>query len=262
VKVRVAAAFLAASSLLLSLPTLALGADTAACSEYSYVNRHEGYITDVWSNMRHGMRATLENQALHQCTNPRVGEGSGAYAFVALQGPYYSDPDGLNIVQIGIGVCRAPGLNPPCPTTNHDIWAWGVDHRSPGCSGYADHLPTPVVLSSYTGGATYTVTHHDGAYHSLAGSTVHQDVGDGQICWTPSTGTAFNETQDYGDALGGTIYDRYSFFNLYFQTAQNGAWLALKPSGCNVVEGSDPNGIFFCGASGPSSSEVYAWTDR
>jgi hypothetical protein len=246
--------------LLLSQPNLAGASDASACAEYSYVNRHIGYVTDQWPDHRWGNRAFLDLQTLAQCTLPRTGEGNGSFALVNLVGPP-DDPLLDDIVQVGFGQCRGPGT--ACTGTMRDTWSFGVDPFTPGCEGWQEIVPSVHVLPTFSGGQTFSVSHHDGNFHlTTSGGTVHVHVNDSQVCWKVNFADTFNESWDVGDALGGRTTNTFTFSAMQFQTVANGPWLNL-PASCNLRSG--PNGgqlegIFKCWV--PSAGSIADWTDR
>ena len=232
------------------LPSFVIASDYASCSESGYKYRFRGYATSSWSGHRWGIRSVLDYQGLHQCSSPRTGEGSSSLAWVGLEGP--EGPQGNNVVQLGIGVCRSPTT--ACSTVTRDWWAWGRED----CPGLADRIPTVTFLSTLSGGTSYSVSLHDGAYHLTTGSGVHIDVGTGQVCWSPVDATATTESWDFGDALGGSTVNRMDFGSLAFQTTESGAWQSLSPSSCNIQA---PEAVFKCVGLG-TGHEIQVWTDR
>lgn len=237
------------AALLTLAPALAMAADTASCSDFGYVNRWEGYVTDWWPGHRFGLRSFLDDQTLNLCRNPRVGEGSGSFALVNREGAH--TPTGYNIVQIGFGQCRGPGVG--CPAGMRDVYSWGQDN----CPG-PNVAPTPHFLSTFSGGSLFSAYYLNGAYHLTTDEGVHVDVGNGQVCWLPGDATVFNETWDFGDALGGSSANQFAFSSLAFQVAEGGAWQWLSPTICNVT---DPNAAFHCLGFG-SAHRIETWTDR
>ena len=255
VRARVAAGIFAALAIF-SAPGLAFAGDIANCSEYGYVNRQIGYATGSWSNHRFGNRAILENLALHLCSAPRPGEGSGSFALVNIEGPSTIRP--YNTVQVGIGQCIGSGQG--CLLGMHDLWSYGLDSSAPGCAGWQTVVPTPHFEFSYSGGWTYvvkqTAVHTFDLYACSGAFEVVLDE-----CWTNQYATTFNESWDYGDALGGSSSNLFDYTVMQFQTSLNGAWIPLSSS-CNVrlKENGTLESVFYCGPAGQSA--ISTWTNR
>jgi hypothetical protein len=241
---------------LFASPGMALAADTAACSEGGYFSRGLGYGSDIWSGHRHGARAVLQDQNLHLCTSPRVGEGSASTAWVAIEGNIagYSP---WNIVQVGIGKCRTAS---GCSTTMHDIWSVGWVEGTPGCSGWGTLVPSPHTTAFYSGGHRFTVTQISSNKTYRLSS--YQYVRDEDVCWTNNFVEIFNETWDKGDALGGYVGNHFWFTQMEFQETFGGSWRDLAGL-CNDrwrEDGGTLESIFKCRSEGTGA--ISTWTDR
>lgn len=251
-RARGAVAIVASFVLSLLPSSAALASHTANCSEYGYVNRQMGYLSDAWSNHRYGVRATFENQGLALCTNPRAGEGSASTAWVAIQGPGIYD-----IVQMGHGRCR-PIAGGGCNSNMQDGYAWGRTSSSPGCSGFTSRAPTGSWLGGYSGGGVFSVVEEADHDYVLNSPDFGVWIQNASICWTNLEVAIFVESHDFGDALGGEAANTFRFTSKQFKTSAAGAWMAL-PNKCNA-RSPGLAGVFKCDATADGS--LRTWTDR
>lgn len=229
----------------------ALANHQANCSDYGYVSRTNGYISDSWSNHRFGVRGTLEGQGLGLCLNPRPGEGSSSQIWVAIQGP----PHPYNIVQVGHGKCR-PIAGHGCNSSMQDGYAWGRHSSAPGCAGFASKVPTPSWLGTWSVGGRYSVVEQANGTFVLTtpnGTTISII---NSICWTNDSVATFGENWDWGDPIGGNTNNPFDISNRQFRTEPGGAWMAL-PTKCNG--GNAPNPPFKCAA---ANGVLSLWTAR
>jgi hypothetical protein len=256
-------AALAFAVVLAAQPVSALAAgDTANCSEYGFVHRHMGYLSDAWSGHRYGVRAYFGAIPLDLCTNPRAGEGSTSVVWPAIQGPLTNPSHPFNIVQIGFGRCYPVGgpsgnCSSADRTADHDFWAYGYDNDSPGCNdGRLPLAPTGHWEVGLSGG-TYSVTEAANKSFVLSASQVTVYL---STCWTNNTVAISTESWDYGDALGGTATQALVSTLEQFQTTAGGAWLNL-PYGCNARQrdGGTLESVFHCFVNG---SSINLYTSR
>lgn len=246
-------AALAAAIYMAAMPNVVFANHTADCSDFGYVNRHNGYQSDEWANHRFGVRARLENVTLGLCTNPQVGDARASVAYVSIEGPDTALP--FNIVQVGMGRCgHAAGCD---PGPMRDFWAWGRDASAPGCGGFASKAPTGIWFSVYSGGNIYSVVENANGSMTIDTALGGAGLGAAGACWTNEQIGVFTETWDFGDSLGGTVANPLSITNKEFRTAAGGAWQAL-PTGCNAKTPGLP-AIFKCAVAGAS---LELWTSR
>lgn len=189
------------------------------------------------------------------CTNPRIGEGSASTGWVAIQGVGTND-----IVQMGHGVCRPAG-GAGCNTVMQDGWAWGRTSTSPGCSGFANKLPTGNWLGSHSPGGVYSVVEEAAHDYSLSSTNHGAWISTSSVCWTNDTVAVFVESHDFGDALGGSAANNFNFTEKQFKTSAAGGWMAL-PNQCNARQraGGALEAIFKCSAT--ADGALRTWTDR
>lgn len=212
----------------------ALANHQANCSDFGFVSRTYGYLSDSWANHRYGVRGTFENQGHNLCLNPRPGEGSSSTIWVAIQGP----PHPYNIVQMGHGKCR-PIAGGGCNENMQDGYAWGRHSSAPGCSGFASKPPTGVWLGVWSGGGVYTVIEQGDHDYVLTGPSTQTTIGNASICWTNDSVATFGENHDWGDPIGGSAGNHFRISNRQFRTEAGGAWMAL-PTQCNGGNAPDP----------------------
>ena len=247
---------------LVTQPALVFGSHTANCSEYDYVHRWVGYLSDNWVDHRYGVKATFTGVPLELCSSPRPGEGSASVAWVAIQG---KDPGCCSIVQIGLGRCY-PTTSNTCTSdtrfTNRDFWAYGYDRNSPGCSGMPASLqPSGWWWANSSGGYPYSVTEDTSGNFDLVAHYGSVGLPSSEICWSNDTVAVSTESWDYGDALGHTSALPLNVSQERFKTSASGAWLVL-PSLCNLrakESGGDPGSVFHCAVNGAS---LDIWTAR
>lgn len=224
---------------------------TANCNDL-YQNRWSGQKVD---GAKHGASGTLEGQALDQCTNPGGIEVSGSFAFsnVERQGTANS------IVQIGIGRCRKPGIN-GCDSTMRNYWAWGRDSSAPGCAGFASRGPEPELVSNWSGAAAdYKVYHKTDRWRFYIGLTEVKSIPEGSICWTATDASWFGESWDVGDAIGGTVANKFRISLTNYANAENGGffWTAFNAAAnCNISVGAP----YLCDIVNGTTIDI--WTNR
>lgn len=219
----------------------------ASCSDL-YTNRWSGIGI---SGQKHGAVATLEGQTLDQCLNPGFIEVSGSWAWVNVVGP--ADYD---IVQIGVGKCREPGLN-DCDSTMRVYWAYGRRKSSPGCSAYSDRGPTPTKIQQSDGlSHSYKVWHATNYWRVYLAGVQKASVAEAEICWTPSGAQWFGESWDAGDAIGGTSANKFRFSSAQYANSEGGAFTNTSFSSCNINSGS----IYKCSVVSGTSFDI--WTSR
>ena len=209
-------------------PSFALANHTADCSENGYHYRQIGYRSDGWDNHRFGIRATFDFHALNLCTNPRPGEGTASVAWVDIQGP-----GGYDIVQVGFGAC-GPIAGGGCNNGMQDGYAWGRTSSSPGCAGYMSRAPSGTWLGAWSNGGVFQITEAANGTETLSTPSFTVTLNAATACWTNKYVGLFNESYDYGDALGGSSGIPFTYTNKQFMTAAGGAWLTL-PNACNFT---------------------------
>lgn len=233
-------------------PSLVLANHQANCSEYGFVGRRMGYLSDRWSAHRYGVKANFDFQNLDLCLNPRAGEGSASTAWVAIQGP----PSAFNIVQMGMGRCRhGTGCN---PNVMQDVYAYGRDSSSPGCGGWASLAPTGHWLGAWSSGGTYSVEEDAAGKFTLNSAAFTVVIQTTSICWTNDTVAVFTETHDFGDAMGGSPGNHFVVSVERFKTQPGGGWLVL-PSLCNARNPANLPAVFKCAVNGAT---IEMWTER
>jgi hypothetical protein len=250
----VSAAFVLAVQAALPSPTFA--ANYLDCSEGGFpTNRHQGQERHTANNNKHGIRATIENDFLNQCSDPDLVEYSGNFIFVNVvphgQGAY-------NIIQIGVGNCRGAGSG--CATGMQYYYAWGRDDSAPGCSAYDDVWPTVSRIGGWTSGEhTLAIRHDNNWYEYRIDGVVQYKTTEANICWTPDRAVWFGESWDWGDAIGGTAGDPFAFTDMAYQNTENGPFYdtSFSPTAyCNWI---DNNGNpYDCGISGAQTVNI--WT--
>ena len=249
-----------AASLALSIRPLPVAANhTANCSEPgAAVNRWTG--VEVAGN-KHGAAGRLEGQSLDMCTAPEpTWEASGSFAFVNVVGPGMYD-----IVQAGIGRCRAAFL-PDCSWNMEVIATWGRTDASPGCAWMGDVWPIARRVAAYDGATwDYKVFHKENRWRMYRGGTQIASVGEASICWTPRAAQWFDESHDFGDAIGGFPQDKHVISDMNYANAEGGGffWTNFNPdANCHIGPGApNPNGPpFRCDIA--TSRSVHIWTSR
>lgn len=234
--------------LAVSLPATALAADYGECGDIQIVNRHSGWLL---GGAKQGVRAVLDGQSLNVCQGGFPGTDiiRASFAWVNIQGP-----DGWDIVQIGRGKCYDGTGFSQCNGKQNYIWGWGR-----GSCGLSKAPSTVNLGAASTSSLTYIVQHNSTAWAGYVNGSVRAQVGNGEICWTPSAATWFTETWDSGDALGGSASNRYTINQMYYQNSRGGLYqsLNLDPgANCNIPGG----GIYKCDIT--SSNSVDTWTVR
>lgn len=208
---------------------------------------------------RHGVSAYLEGQTLKMCTHESVFEKNGTFAFVNIEGHAFND-----IIQVGIGRCRFPFYG-ECTWGMETYYAWGRTQSSEGCDIWQDRLPsahfTPGV--AYDGQThDYKIHHADDYWNIYVDHTRVMRVGEVSLCWNwgrPSRDASwFGESLDQGDAIGGSVGNKYSISSANYANQENGGfyWTGWNPgAACNLG-----GGIYKCDIT--SSRSLLLWTDR
>jgi hypothetical protein len=207
---------------------------------------------------RHGASGTIDGQNLNECLNPAFIETSGTFAWSAVgNNGFFND-----LVQIGIGKCRAPGFN-ACGDAMRWGWAWGRDAASPGCAGFSNRLPTLTAIMGYDGAAhDYKVYHKTNRWRVYVGVNEKASVSEAEICWTPNVAEWFSETWDPGDALGGTVGNKLRTASTNYANAEDGGffWTSFPGPFPNEACSQEPGGVYKCRIANATAFD--AWTDR
>lgn len=241
----------------MSVPVVA--ADNAACRDHpGQWNRWSGQILD---GPKHGAAAVLEAQNLQMCFGEVWGlEISGSFAWVNIEGPRSND-----IVQIGIGKCRYPGVA-DCTWEMMIYRGWGRTRISPGCEDFQSVPPQAFKVANWDGAAhNFKVYHQNNWWRLFKDAQEVLAIQERDICWTPRDAAWFGESLDIGDAIGGSRNDKYRITDMNYANAENGGFFwtnydASRP--CNLGPGNpQPNGPpFFCDVT--STRNMSIWTDR
>lgn len=234
----------------LALPAPVAANHTASCSDGGQTNRWKG---NEARGAKHGAQAVLDSQTLNQCTSPGLFEISGSFAFVNVEADAFND-----IVQIGVGVCRWPGLS--CSSEMRVYWAWGRTSSSPGCSGYSSRGPTIDYIQMHDGHShTYKVWHSANKWRVYIDGVEKKWVDESEICWTPTSASFFGESFDYGDSIGGESTNHYTFSGAKYANAEGGAFSSTSfASPCNYGAGAPV--IYKCSVTSGTSFDI--WTSR
>lgn len=252
-----AVAFSTGVVLLLSAvqPPRLAAATAISCSEIPITNRHQGQVV-FSTSQKHGIKATVENQALQQCTNPGFPiELSGSFIWVNI---VPSDGTNWDIIQLGVGVCRG-GIE--CVGTMHYQAARGRSDDTPGCAGFTNEAPIGHRFSGYVPDTHVLELVHTGNLwsHRIDG-IIKEGLAESWVCWTPRKAIWFAETLDYGDAMGGTPTNEFSIYNARYTNTEGGAWILptfpLGPT-CNYVDGPAP---WNCRVL--SQTQINVWTNN
>jgi hypothetical protein len=248
---------LVASSVALSIVLSLLNvAPAAAADNGSCTTTQKNRWSQNWvSGTKQGAYAQLDGQALHQCSSPNFIQTSGSFAFVNVSNNSYFN----NIVQIGVGICREPGIN-DCDSTMRIYWAYGRDHRSSGCSGYSDRTPGPaLVMGEPVGNHTYKVYHTLNQWRYYVDGVLQRSQGESDICWTPTSASWFGESWDYGDAIGGSTSNKFGIGFMQYANSENGGFVNTNFSVGNC-KGMPTETIFKCHIDGSTVFSI--WTAR
>jgi hypothetical protein len=191
------------------------------------------------------------------CESGRGGLGGqssarASTAWVAIQGPGPND-----IVQVGMGAC-GPIAGGGCNNAMQDGYAWGRTQSSPGCSAYTSRAPTGTWLGAWSPGGIFQIT--EAANHSVRMTTPKFVVTlqGASACWTNRYVSLFNESFDFGDALGGTSLAPFWFASKSYQQTAGGAWFGLA-SLCNARNPLGLETVFRCA---PAGDRIQTWTAR
>jgi len=246
-------ALLSALILALSLPSTALGAETANCSEDSQVSRWRGQSYSD-AGQKHGTSGTAEAHSLAQCTNPDLIERSGSFYFSNIT----PNNGGFNdIVQIGMGNCRSAN----CVGGMRYYSGWGRTSTTPGCTGFSSRFPAVLDEGAYVSAAhDFKVYHQTNAWRFYVGTTQVGSVGEASICWTPKLAVWFSETWDFGDQIGGTPGNKFSVTSTNYANAEGGGFVFTNFNAANACNYGGAGAPFFCDITGARSYNT--WTDR
>ena len=212
----------AAFALVLALePAITLANHTAVCSDYGFVKRFHGRVSDPWSDHRYGVRAYFSNLTFEQCTQPRPGEASSSVAWVGIQGPTNATMD-KNIVQALVGRCRH---DTGCTGALLEGYSYGRDQDSPGCAGIPDVAPTGHWLGPSVGNGLFSVVENANNTFTIDTPNTYVTLTSGTICWYNQYVAQVGETWDFGDAMGGTTALHFTFSDQELRTTPGGAWV-------------------------------------
>lgn len=239
---------------LIVTPSVALGAETAACSEFPATSRWQGQQVSTSTGQRHGAQAIFEGSSLSQCTSPGFPEFSGSFVFSNV----VPTNGGFNdIVQVGAGNCRAPN----CTGGMHHYSAWGRSTSTPGCSQFANTPPIANEGPSWTAvNHIYRVQHSGDLWRMFADSTQLSYTHELNICWTPKSSVWFAESWDAGDQIGGTPTNKFSITQASYMTAEGGAWVIPSFNAAGACTYVASFGVYHCDVTGSRSLDI--WTDR
>ena len=121
-------------------------------------------------------------------------------------------------------------------------------------------------MAAYDGAVwNYKVYHLNNSWRMYRGNTMIASVGESSVCWTPRAAQWFGESHDFGDAIGGTVGNKYYIRDTNYANAENGGffWTSFNPAAaCNIGPGApNPNGPpYFCDIT--SATRLVIWTDR